>query len=72
MESQETFILLWVRKFFVSRETNFLFLTSITETGLVASGSADKLRVPILNPDTGWPLFLGKTTEWPKITYMLP
>ena len=55
--------------------SNKHFLSTIYIRGggdLVASSQTDKLRVPSLNPSTGWPLFFGKTAEWPKITYMLP
>ena len=36
-------------------------------SGLVASVGTDQLRVPRLSPAMSWPLFFGKTTEWPKI-----
>ena len=42
------------------------------DVGLVTSGQASQLRVPHSSPGTYWPIFFGNTTEWPKITHMLP
>ena len=44
----------------------YLYNTTYIGSGLVASVGVHT------NSSLSWPLFFGKTAEWPKITHMLP